>query len=63
MDESFSVVLSNPSGAMLADDTATGTITDNDSGEPGLSILDAEPVREGQPALFRVRLSASSSEP
>ncbi len=62
-DESFSVILSNPSGAtMLADDTATGTITDNDSsGLPGLSIFDAT-VSEGETALFRVRLSVAGTQ-
>ena len=60
--EYFSVILSNPSGAVLADDTATGTITDNDgSALPGLSIRDAE-VREGGTALFLVRLSTDSSQ-
>ena len=61
-DESFSVILSNPSGATLADDTATGTITDNDSSQqPELSILDAT-VSEGETALFRVRLSVAVTE-
>ena len=51
--------LSDPSGATVADGTATGTITDDDE-PPGLSIDDAPAVREGETAEFVVRLSASS---
>ena len=43
-DEMFTVTLSNPSGATLDDDTATGTITDDDV--PTLSIANAT-VEEG----------------
>ena len=61
-DETFSVTLSNPAGATLADDTATGTITDDDTQLPALSIADAEPVTEGATAQFEVTLSAESQQ-
>ena len=57
--EGFTVQLRDPSGATVADGTATGTITDDDE-PPGLSIDDAPVVREGDTAEFVVRLSASS---
>ena len=55
--EGFTVQLSEPAGATVADGTATGTITDDDE-PPGLSIDDAPAVREGETAEFVVRLSA-----
>ena len=59
LEEGFTVVLSNPSGARLEDDTGEGTITDND--QPlELAIDDAPPVVEGGTAEFVVRLSAVS---
>ena len=62
-DESFSVILSAPAGATLADGTATGTITDDDdTALPALSIADAEPVTEGGTAQFEVTLSAESQQ-
>ena len=58
-EEGFTVVLSNPSGAGLGDDTGEGTIIDND--QPlELAIDDAPPVVEGGTAEFVVRLSAVS---
>ena len=57
--EGFTVQLSEPAGATVADGTATGTITDDDE-PPGLSIDDAPAVREGETAAFVVRLSAAS---
>ena len=58
-EEGFTVVLSNPSGARLNDDTGEGTIIDND--QPlELAIDDAPPVVEGGTAEFVVRLSAVS---
>ena len=57
--EGFTVQLSEPAGATVADGTATGTITDDDE-SPGLSIDDAPAVREGESAAFVVRLSAAS---
>ena len=59
--EAFTVQLSEPSGATVADGTATGTITDDDD-PPELSIDDAPAVREGETAEFVVRLSASSDK-
>ena len=58
-DEMFTVTLSNPSGATLDDDTATGTITDDDV--PTLSIANAT-VEEGETAEFTVRLSMDSAQ-
>ena len=59
-EEGFTVVLSNPSGAGLGDDTGEGTIIDND--QPlELAIDDAPPVVEGSTAEFVVRLSEVSS--
>ncbi len=61
--EVFTVELSAPSGATVADGTGTGTITDEDGGSrslPTLSIGDAAPVPEGGTATFRVTLSAAS---
>ena len=57
-EETFTVELSAPSGATVADGTATGTITDDDE-PPTLSIDDAE-AGEGESAEFAVRLSAPS---
>ena len=57
--ETFTVQLRDPSGATVADGTATGTIGDDDD-PPGLSIADAPTVREGEAAEFVVRLSAAS---
>ena len=59
--ETFTVQLSEPSGATVADGTATGTITDDDD-PPELSIDDAPTVREGEAAKFAVRLSVSSDK-
>ena len=59
--EGFTVQLRDPSGATVADGTATGTITDDDD-PPGLSIDDAPAVREGETAEFVVQLSASSDK-
>ena len=60
--ETFTVQLSAPSGATVADGTGTGTITDNDEA-PTITIGDAEPVREGGTAEFTVRLSSASGRP
>ena len=56
--ETFTVTLRNPSGATLADGTATGTINDNDV--VSLSIADATVV-EGNTARFDVTLSPASA--
>ena len=60
-DETFTVRLSNPSGATLDDDTATGTITDDDEPVPSLSIADTTAI-EGETARFAVTLSAPSEQ-
>ncbi|MCG8359643.1 MAG: FecR domain-containing protein, partial [Kiloniellales bacterium] len=55
--ESFTVTLSNPSAnAVLADDTATGTIQDDEPVQATLSIGDAE-VTEGGTLFFEVTSS------
>ena len=60
--ESFTVNLSNPSGATIQDGTATGTITDDDDGgggdTPTLSIADAQ-ASEGDPVVFTVTLTGT----
>ncbi len=64
-NEKFTVKLTNPSGATLADDTGEATITDNDP-EPSLSIADVT-VTEGDDGTkeinFAVTLSAVSGLP
>ena len=60
-DEEFSVVLSSPVGATLADDTGTGTIADND-GSPLLTIVGDEGV-EGGTLEFVVSLHSPSGLP
>ena len=59
-DEDFTVTLSNPNGATLGDDTATGTIGDNDD-VPQLSINDVT-VLEGETAQFEVSLRGESGQ-
>ena len=60
--ETFTVQLSAPSGATVADGTGTGTIIDDDGGGgrsvPRLEIEDAE-VTEGGIASFEVTLSSA----
>ena len=64
-DETFSVTLSNPTNAILAHATATGTIL-NDDITPRLSVNDAT-VYEGNsgttPATFTVSLNVTSATP
>ena len=64
--ETFTVQLSAPSGATVADGTGTGTIIDDDGGGggsvPRIEIEDAE-VTEGGIASFEVTLSSSSEVP
>ena len=59
--ETFTVTLSSPSGATVADDEGIGTITDND-GVPSLSIDDMTVTEAvgGVDAVFTVTLSAVS---
>ena len=67
--ETFTVTLSNPTGATIQDGTATGTITDDDETAPPpppptlptLSIEDAS-VEEGGAAAFEVTLSPASDQ-
>ena len=61
--ESFTVNLSNPSGATIQDGTATGTINDDDDDDgggntPTLSIADAA-ASEGDPVVFTVTLTGA----
>ena len=57
--ETFTVQLSAPSGATVADGTGTGTITDNDEA-PTITIGDAR-VTEGGTAAFTVTLSSAAT--
>ena len=59
-NETFTVRLSNASGATISDDSATGTINDNDGSQPSLSIADAS-ATEGQALSFAVTLSPAAS--
>ena len=63
-DEAFTVRLSNPNGATLADDSGSGTITDDDDAMnalPTLSIDDAS-ADEGETASFEVTLTGTSTQ-
>lgn len=59
-DESFRVALSDASGATLGTAQATGTIKDNDTALPSLSIANASAVTEGGKSLFNVTLSRAA---
>src|SRR5918992_2299765 len=59
--ESFTVALSNPSSAAIADGTGLGTITDDDAA-PTVSIANAAAVAEGAVASFPLTLSAPSGK-
>ena len=58
-DETFTVTLSNPDGAVLSKGTGTGTIIDGD--EPTLSIEDAG-ASEGEAVTFDVTLTPASGK-
>ena len=63
-NEAFTVRLTNPNGATLADDSGSGTITDDDdaaSDLPTLSIGDAS-ADEGETASFEVTLTGTSTQ-
>jgi large repetitive protein len=64
VNETFTVMLSNPAGATIADGSGTGTITDDDPA-PSLSIDDVS-VTEGSAgtstATFTVSLGAASAK-
>ena len=57
--ETFTLTLSNASGADLDDATATGTINDDDESPPAVSVSDAS-AAEGDAVEFTVSLSAAS---
>ena len=59
LDETFTITLSNAVNASLADDTATGTIG-NDDAQPSLSIADAG-VAEGDSGQSLLSLTVSLS--
>ena len=65
-DETVVLRLNNPTNATLPDNVAalesTGTIIDNNE-PPTVSLLDSEPVEEGEVAVFPVRLSGESGKP
>ena len=65
-DETVVLRLSNPTNATLPDNVAAlesrGTIIDNNE-PPTVSLLDSEPVEEGEVAVFPVRLSGESGKP
>ena len=58
--ETFGVTLNSATGATLGTSQAVGTITDNDTPQPTLSISDAAAVTEGGNSSFTVTLSAES---
>jgi Ca2+-binding RTX toxin-like protein len=64
-DETFTVEISNPSGATIGQGEAVGTIQDDDP--VTVSIVGIEPVPEGnsgsQNVLLTVKLSAPSTQP
>ncbi|MDE0519187.1 MAG: hypothetical protein OXH71_00540, partial [Candidatus Dadabacteria bacterium] len=64
-DETVILRLSNPTNATLSGNAATlqsaGTIIDNNE-PPTVSIMDADPVEEGYPAVFPVSLSGESGK-
>ena len=59
-DETFTVTISNPVNASIADATATGTIIDDET-QPQLSIFDAS-ATEGDPITFTVDLIGPLTE-
>ncbi|HEV8622873.1 MAG TPA: Calx-beta domain-containing protein [Acidimicrobiia bacterium] len=61
-DETFTLTLSSPTNATLADSSATGTIVDDD-GPPSASIADVTTANESGTASFPVTLSAPSGQP
>ena len=65
-DETFTVTLSNATGATILDNTGTGTILDDDGdaprGRPRLSIGDVDVAENAGRAEFTVTLSHRSTE-
>ncbi|MEL7314787.1 MAG: Calx-beta domain-containing protein, partial [Cyanobacteria bacterium J06559_3] len=62
-DETFTVNLSNiTGGATIGTDTATGTITDNETPPPSLAIADVTVDENAGTATFTVNLSAAANQ-
>ncbi|MYD69089.1 MAG: hypothetical protein F4241_12150 [Rhodothermaceae bacterium] len=61
-DESFVVTLSNPRQAIIARETGTGTILDNDGGAVTLRVEDAVVVDDEERVRFRVVLSHAQGQ-
>ncbi len=62
-DETFTVTLSNPSGATLGDDTATGTITNDDDDPTVTLVLTPDTIAEnGGTSTVTAHLDHPSSE-
>lgn len=61
-DETFSLVLSEPQGAVLGDGTAVGTIQNDDADVPVVSVPDAQ-IEEGQSGTTIVRAAVTLSKP
>ncbi|MCV7344595.1 Calx-beta domain-containing protein [Mycolicibacterium rhodesiae] len=62
-DETFTVALSNPSGATISRGTATGTITNDDvATTPGLSISDASATEPGSTGMAAGFLHTSGNQ-
>ena len=65
--ETFTVTLTSPSNAIIADGSGTGTITDDDAAGPapipGLSINDIRLTEDAGQAVFTVTLSEISATP
>ena len=59
-DETFTVTLSNASGATITDATGTGTITDDD-GLPSLSIADASVTEGARGEIVTMRFTVTLS--
>ena len=61
-DETFTLTLSGPTNATLADETATGTINDNDSAAPPTVNVSGGSADEGNAVTFAVTLSVASAQ-
>ena len=60
-DETFTVILSGPVNAVIADGSGTGTIIDNDDPLPGLSVNDVTVAENAGTAVFTLSLSRTST--